>query len=88
MKTLAQAKRDFIVGKTFKITMNEVKPFRVGAVGTITKVFTNKFEYLDSITNKTFTFWWGSTKENKYVDNELRVYHKHNNEMWLIMELQ
>ena len=73
MKTLAQAKRDFKVGTRFKVITNNLKPERVGAVGTITKTFTNKFEYLDSKTGRTFTFWWGNTKENKYQGNTLTV---------------
>ena len=79
MKTLAQAKRDFTTGVKFEIIEQNVKPERVGAIGTIIKVFTNKFEYLDSITGKIFTFWWGTTKEIIYKSNTLTVINKWTN---------
>lgn len=79
MKTLAQAKRDFTVGKKIEIIENNFKPERVGAIGIITKVFTNKFEYLDSMTGKAFTYWWKNTKENIYQGDILTVINKYNN---------
>ena len=80
IKTLSQAKKDFTKGVKFEIIENNFKPERVGAIGTITKVFTNKFEYLDSMTNKTFTFWWGNSKTNKYKNDTLAIINLYNNE--------
>lgn len=70
-KTLSQAKKDFKEGRKFVVVTNNFKSERVGAIGTITKVFSSKFEYLDSLTNKTFTFYWGNAKENIYNDDIL-----------------
>ena len=80
IKTLAQAKRDFKVDVEFKVITHNLKQERVGAVGKITKTFTNKFEYLDSLTGKVFTFWWGNTKINEYKGNILTVKNYVNNE--------
>ena len=80
IKTLAQAKRDFKVDTEFKVITNNFKPERVGSVGKITKTFTNKFEYLDSFTGKTFTFWWANTKTNVYKGNILTVKNYVNND--------
>ena len=80
IKTLSQAKRDFKVDVEFKVITNNFKPERVGSVGKITKTFTNKFEYLDSFTNKVFTFWWGNAKTNEYKENVLTVKNYVNNQ--------
>ena len=74
-KTLAQAKRDFAVGKKIEIIENNFNPERVGLVGTIEVVQTNAFAY--RIEDKLFWHWWGKANEMIYQDDVLKVLNKY-----------
>lgn len=74
-KTLAQAKRDFAVGKKIEIIENNFNPERVGLVGTIEVVQTNAFAY--RIEDKLFWHWWGKANEMIYQGDVLKVLNKY-----------
>lgn len=77
-KTLAQAKRDFVVGKRIEIIENNFKPERVGLVGVIEVVQTNAFAYrLDIMSDKLVWHWWGKADEMVYEDDILQVLNKY-----------
>lgn len=76
-KTLAQAKRDFAVGKKIEIIENNFNPERVGLVGTIEVVKTNAFAY--RIEDKLFWHWWGKANEMIYQGDVLKVLNKYDN---------
>lgn len=76
-KTLAQAKKDFIIGKRVLIVENNFKPDRVGLVGVIEVVQTNAFAY--RMDDKLFWHWWGKADEMVYEDDVLQVLNKYDN---------
>lgn len=76
-KTLAQAKREFVVGKKIEIVENNFKPERVGSVGVIEVVQTNAFAY--RMDDKLFWHWWGKADEMVYKDDVLQVLNKYDN---------
>ena len=76
-KTLAQAKRDFVVGKKVEVIENNFRPERVGLVGVIEKVQTNAFAY--RMGEKLFWHHWGNADEMVYEDDVLQVLNKYDN---------
>jgi len=74
IKTLAQAKRDFTVGKRIKLTQHNIKPERIGLVFEIMKVQKNAIAYqvITDLQN-TCLVWHEWCKSSNYIYNDKKL---------------